>query len=71
MRRNATATTIIVTCDTPGCGTCWLHDGRPATYPEARTAATERARWKFTRTDTESSDTCRYCVERAAGAAAA
>lgn len=63
MKRNWLGCTVVVTCDTPGCGICWTYDARPATFKDARSAAM-RAGWNCVRNAEARLDTCRYCHER-------
>lgn len=66
MKRNSLCTTIVVSCDEPGCNLCWLfEDRRGATFKAARAAAA-RAGWTIIRTPAESRDLCRYCRPAAA-----
>lgn len=63
MKRNRFGCTVIVTCDTPDCGLCWIYDARPATFKDARSAAM-RAGWDCVRNAEARRDTCRYCRQR-------
>lgn len=70
MKRNWLGCTVIVACDTVGCGLCWTFDAHPATFAAARATAT-RAGWDCVRTAEERRDTCRYCQEKIAAASPA
>jgi hypothetical protein len=63
MQRNWLGSTIIVTCDSEGCGLCWIYDAHAATFRAARDAAT-RAGWECIRTPSTRRDTCRDCRDR-------
>lgn len=69
MKRNWLGCTVIVTCDTSGCGICWTYDRRPAAFKDARAAAM-RAGWDCVRSEQARRDTCRYCQERSTSATA-
>lgn len=69
MERNRLGSTVIVRCDTIGCGTCWVYDAPVATFAKARERAAANG-WECISDGDVRSDTCRWCVAKRTAAPA-